>query len=276
MIAGMIALILTNGLGFFWPGPLVQLTLQDGTVLLGEVTAREAIPQPGTPEHLKNFRIQLKLGNRDLTGTDFRWIDESAITRRDSPADAIYVERREYGPFIGTAVAVVEGDRRIADGSAAVLQALPALVAKAEDDRDAIRTLEADELGTRELPHRAGPPGDPAARARRRTSAGNRYLGGARRPGGARWPPCRSDTSRSNRSWGGWRSKRRGRKVLLRAADGAEKELAAFDIFRAYPANQLTTIQRMRVYSSRLWEFLAAIRASPTPKAASSPLSSAP
>jgi phosphate transport system permease protein len=89
MIIGMIALILTNGLGFFWPGPLVQLTLTDGTVLLGEVTAREPIPKPGTPEHLKASRLQLKLGNRDLTGSDFQWIDETAIAKREHPGDVL-------------------------------------------------------------------------------------------------------------------------------------------------------------------------------------------
>ena len=33
----MIGLILVNGLGFFWPRPLVRVTLNDGTVLLGEI-----------------------------------------------------------------------------------------------------------------------------------------------------------------------------------------------------------------------------------------------
>ena len=127
----MIALILTNGLGFFWPGDLVQLTLRDGSVVLGEVTSREAIPHPGTSEHLKRFRVQLKLGNRDLTGTDFRWFDEDSIVSRERPGDALYIERREYGPFIGRAVAVKDGDAQTLAGSEAVLAALPALVARA-------------------------------------------------------------------------------------------------------------------------------------------------
>ena len=49
MIGGMIALILSNGL--FWPKPFAELRLTDGTVLMGEVTNREPIPRPGTPEH---------------------------------------------------------------------------------------------------------------------------------------------------------------------------------------------------------------------------------
>ena len=142
MIGGMIVLILSKGFGFFWPLPIEQITLRDGTVLLGELTAREPIPQPGTPEHLKRHRIQLKLGNRDLTGTDFRWVDEDAIANRDRPADVLYVERREYGPFIGRAVALTEGDQTTATGSEAVTTALVPLVERAARDRDELRDLQ--------------------------------------------------------------------------------------------------------------------------------------
>ena len=253
LISGMIALILTNGLGFFWPGPLVQLTLRDGSRLLGEVSAREGIPQPGTPEHLERFRIQLKLGNRDLTGTDFRWVDETAIARRDYPGDALYVERREYGPFIGMPAALVEGDRRVAEGSAAVLQALPALVEQAERDRRAIRSLERDELGTinyrieqarlemraLELDTSAGADTSRARAALEQRTAALQ----------ARYQQLEEELARVVE-----RASRQ--KLLLRAVDGAEKELPVIDVFRAYPANQLGTLQRLRVYGSRLAEFL--------------------
>src|SRR5512134_1291061 len=79
MIGGLIAVILVNGLGFFWPAPLVKLTLKDGGVFLGELANREPIPNPGHPDHLKHHRVQLKVGNRDLLGYDFKWIDESDI-----------------------------------------------------------------------------------------------------------------------------------------------------------------------------------------------------
>ncbi len=46
-------------------------------------------------------------------------------------------------------------------------------------------------------------------------------------------------------------------RVVLQAADGAEKELPTLDIFRAYRANQLSFGGRVAVYASRLWEFLA-------------------
>ena len=111
MITGMIGLILVNGLGFFWPRPLTRATLKDGTVLLGELVAREAIPAPGTPEHLKAHRVQFKLGNRDLLGADFRWVNEAEIAEQTRPREAMYVERGGYGPFLGTPVKLLDGER---------------------------------------------------------------------------------------------------------------------------------------------------------------------
>src|SRR5688572_20406456 len=90
MISGMIALIMVKGLGFFWPAAIEQITLKDGSVLLGEISGREGIPAPGTPEHLKHRRVQLKLGNRDLTGADFKWVDEDDIVSRALPPDVLY------------------------------------------------------------------------------------------------------------------------------------------------------------------------------------------
>jgi phosphate transport system permease protein len=255
MIIGMIALILTNGLGFFWPGSLVQLTLTDGTVLLGEVTASEPIPKPGTPEHLQASRLQLKLGNRDLTGSDFQWIDETAIAKREYPGDVLYIERREYGPFIGRPAALIEGDRRIAEGAEAVLQALPALVEKAEDDRASIRRLERNALGgvnyrleqarldTRRLDLESRTkPGTDTSAARAAIEQQTKALQG--------------EYDRLEQDLGRIVEAASRTRVLLRAANGAEKELPAIDIYRAYPANRLSTWERARVYASRLGEFL--------------------
>ncbi len=255
LIGGMIALILTRGLGFFWPLPIHEITLSDGTVLLGEIVAREAIPQPGTPEHLRHFRIQMKLGNRDLTGTDFRWVPEADIASRATPADVLYVERREYGPFIGCPASIKDGQRTVAADTAAALAALPALVAKAEHDRSVLRGLEVDELGdvnyrieeTRlaqrglDLQAQRAPGSD---RSAERTALEQELtaLKGEYAAIEQRLFETREAVSRT--------------RVTLRAADGAEKELLTLDVYRAYAANELSRFQRARVYMSRVWEFL--------------------
>jgi phosphate transport system permease protein len=256
MIGGMIALILANGLGFFWPKALTELTLTDGTVLLGEIVNREPIPRPGTPEHLKHYRVQMKLGNRDVSGADFRWVEEDSIQSRNYPADALYIERREYGPFIGRAASLTDGTSVIATGSGEVRGRLPGLVKKAAADRAALQKIEHDELNgvnyqieqkrlaLRKLDLEAQK--NPAADLTPRKTAIEQET-----------TALQAEYTKHEEQLGQLRTESERARVTLRAADGAEKELPILDLFRVYPANELSRWQRTQVYVSRLWEFLS-------------------
>ena len=147
MIFGLIAIILVNGLGIFWPRRIETVTRRDGSVLAGEIVARQAIPDPGEAGHLLKHRIQVRTGNRDLYGSDFTWVDEAEIGERERTPGIFFVERSEYGPLIGTPVRIVEGEREIASDPDGARELLPELVARAARDREAIETLEKDEIG---------------------------------------------------------------------------------------------------------------------------------
>lgn len=90
----LLGVVMVNGLGAFWPHALVQFQMQDGSVLLGE---RTRVEYEGTPKE----QVQLKIGNRDLHGLDFRWVEASAIESGTFPAEAITLERMEHGNFYG-------------------------------------------------------------------------------------------------------------------------------------------------------------------------------
>ncbi len=47
MVAGLLWLILANGLGFFWPADISQYALADGRTVAGPLAARERVPDPG-------------------------------------------------------------------------------------------------------------------------------------------------------------------------------------------------------------------------------------
>ena len=38
MIGGLLILIMVNGLGYFWPKDLIELSLQDGSKVLGQIS----------------------------------------------------------------------------------------------------------------------------------------------------------------------------------------------------------------------------------------------
>jgi len=100
MTITLVGVVLSNGLGYFWPRELIKLELKDGSAALGQIVQHEKDP------HLGGKRIQLKVGNRDLSGQDFRWIDESDIVRKSVPNDAMLLERREHGNYFGFLKAV--------------------------------------------------------------------------------------------------------------------------------------------------------------------------
>ncbi|APG27739.1 phosphate ABC transporter, permease protein PstA [Syntrophotalea acetylenivorans] len=91
----LIVVVIVNGLGVFWPSAVAEAQLADGSRLMGEVIRREPVYR-GEGE-----RLQFKVGNRELYGLDFRWVDESDISRLAHPDNAVVLEREEYGNFYG-------------------------------------------------------------------------------------------------------------------------------------------------------------------------------
>lgn len=95
MAATLIVVVLVNGFGVFWPSRVATATLRDGGKVMGEVVRREPVFE-GEGE-----RLQFKVGNRELYGLDFRWVDEVDIADLVYADDALVLERMEYGNFYG-------------------------------------------------------------------------------------------------------------------------------------------------------------------------------
>ncbi len=100
MIAGLLFLIASNALGFFWPSDVIEIKLNNNHVYLGQLAGNEAIPQMGNKQ-VKEYRTRIKIGNRDLYGLDFIWVDDDSIVSKTYPKNALVVERREWGNFYG-------------------------------------------------------------------------------------------------------------------------------------------------------------------------------
>jgi phosphate transport system permease protein len=255
MIAGLIGVILVNGLGFFWPQPLQLLTLKQGPPILGEVVNREAIPDPDQPTRALKHRLQLRIGNRDLYGFDFKWVDEDEITQRETPHGVYFVERREYGPLLGTPTRLREGEQEVASGAEAIGARLPTLVAKAVTDRAAIAKIEKGEIG--DINHRIE-----QARLEIRRLDFRQKQDPARDQTAAR-AAIEQEVAHQKSLYAEKQAAlakvveaAAGTSVTFRSADGKEKELRTLDIFRAYPANDIGWWGRAAIYAGRLWAFI--------------------
>src|SRR5690554_5704996 len=82
-----------------------------------EQVAAEQIRNAGlpVPEGMEILDRQLiKVGNRDLYGSDFRWVLEYQLSDLKYPTNAVTIERREWGNFYGYIVGVKENGELIA------------------------------------------------------------------------------------------------------------------------------------------------------------------
>lgn len=148
MVAGLLWLVLANGLGFFWPADVRSYALADGRVVAGRLAARERIPDPGAAKGTEpRWRIKVKQANRDLTGEDFVWIDEGAIRTVSKPADVVAIERREWGDFYGWVKEVRDGEKVVASGREESWKALEALLPKALAVHEEELAIEKDRIG---------------------------------------------------------------------------------------------------------------------------------
>lgn len=148
MVGGVLLLIMVNGLGFFWPHTIHELTLKGGSRILGELKGQETIPhsiETDSPEG--KTRIRMKVGNRDLYGLDFRWVDEDQIVSRETPPDAIAFERREWGNFYGRIRQVQRGETVIASGQQKSWEAVIPLIEQANQLHEEIEYIQRVDIG---------------------------------------------------------------------------------------------------------------------------------
>lgn len=109
MIAGLLVFIAVRGAATFWPRPLVEVGLNDGQSVLGEVTDREQ-------EGASGSRQLIRTANFELTGEHFRWVDDATVQSIERPDWATAVERLEGGRFHGYPVRLLRSGEVVAEG----------------------------------------------------------------------------------------------------------------------------------------------------------------
>jgi phosphate transport system permease protein len=250
---GLLLLIAIYGLGYFWQKPLLLLALKDGTQVLGEVHEREPIPG-SADDPTPGDRLRLKVGNRDLYGLDFRWVDERDIATRSYPADAALLERYEWGNFYGDMVELRRGDELLASGQAPVWAAFGPLHEAKLRERAAITALERGPMGDvnyaleqLRLAERRLALGDLSTEARARQQAAI----------DARRQALQAEYDRLAAQLLAMREHLRAETLVMDSADGKRKTIPVGEIVSAIRPNSLGTFATARLYAQRLWQFIA-------------------
>ncbi|MFT5087012.1 MAG: phosphate transport system permease protein [Planctomycetota bacterium] len=245
MITGLVSIIMYNGLGVFWPKDIELLRLRTGEVVMGRQNDRQVIPESDG-----KFRLQLKLGNRDAYGLDFRWVDEELITAREMPTGAVVFERLEWGDAYAFIKEIYEGDKRLAGAGEEGWSALQSLLEVSEERWQRIEELERGEIG--ELNYRME---DLRLELRRQQleNAPAEQRAAAQEQSAELWREYEELSERLVRL----REENERTEVAVELADGQQRRIKVADIVRAYRPNDLSTGGKIAVYLSKGWEFLA-------------------
>jgi phosphate transport system permease protein len=256
MVVGLLLLIVVNGMGFFWTGDIIELTLADGKRLMGQQAGRETIPNSITPDAPKGKdRIRVKIGNRDLYGLDFKWVDEDRIVSQAFPPNAVLLERREWGNFYGWIKAIHKGETRYAEGSDIGWNALLPLVDQANDLHARINRIERVEIGeinaaiTRaQLKIRALEMNTPPGQAPHGPTLDR--LKTAIAAAEARYREKTDMLDKLNAQFNEYA-------VVMVDANGREKQLPVGNIVRALRPNDMGTPAKIGIYITNVWRVLA-------------------
>lgn len=267
MIVGFVTLITYNGILTFYPRPIHVVELKDGSRVAGDLIRSETL-KPG-PDVLKSLgeddrakieksdgivkRLLLRTGNFDLYNDDFKWVSDYEIRKDSNPKNILYIERLEWGPFIGVAKSL-DLNGKIFEGSMLTNELLSQAHEEAVQRRLRIREIERTEIGAinhflekarlalRKIELRHGIKSQEYSEAQRKYVVEKEKLE-------AQYQELASEASAIKQVDSQFL-------VHLEDVNGKAKSLPLSQITRFYAANDLSFWDKIWIYFSRWYEFL--------------------
>ncbi|MCF6157858.1 MAG: phosphate ABC transporter permease PstA [wastewater metagenome] len=244
MVGGLVALILINGLGVFWPHAITRLTLENGSVVMGEIIDREPIPRKEN-----EFRTKLKVGNRDVYGLDFMWVENADIASREYPLHALAFERREWGNLYG----YLKGLKADGDSKPLTPEELLHLVEEHHTLAERIQHIEKKVIG------------DISYRMEKYRIAMKRLT--SKKPSikiqekidalQAKIKDLEKTYQEKEDMLAGLYTKAMKDEIVVLLAGGEEVSAHIFNIIRVYAPNTMGTLDKLGLYLKKFWEFLS-------------------
>lgn len=273
MIVGLLALVVFQGIGTFWPVPVVRMEVATGPAVVGEVTRSEwyrpaaatfdALPEGERDDARarvaanggRSLRRLVRTGNFEITGEHFRWVSDFEVAAERQPEWAMVVERRTWGRFYGEAAAYLVDGQAVATDPGRVVAEYEARIGEVSDRWNERRELEADEIGR--VNRRIEEARLAARGAERRHGRGSPQHEQAVAAEQAVQQETAAEFASIRARIDALDAENARQAIVLRTADGKDVTLPMATIVRAYPANRLGVLDKIGIYLSRWWEFLS-------------------
>lgn len=262
LVAGLLLFIAVRGLEHFWPKAIAEFQYRDvdeTVTIIGERAGSETVPAERFDSRVLELldqgedvvdRYLYKVGNRDVFGSDFRWVAEPLMEGVDYPGNLVAVERREWGNAYGYLTGI-KRDGEIISDPGSLWQKAQQYITEARDIFQEIRYIEKVEIGRinyeierlrlekRRLEFEGVT--DPArfeAIKQQRTDQEKLYQGL-----GEKLQKLNTKLSRAS--------------LLMKLSNGREVEIPMAKVVRAYRPNAMGLFDKIGFYFAKLWEFVS-------------------
>jgi len=263
MTIGLLAVIAVRGLGHFWPADVIEATYtvpgEAPKTLIGEEVQVEQVPRERlrgaglpVPDNGPEFmtRELLKLGNRDLYGSDFSWVIGEWLTDRRHPAELVTLERREWGNFYGYLLSVKESGKVVAEGPGAMAE-LQTRLKRVDELYTKLYRLEKKDIGG--INH-----GLERLRLKERGLQLNNKLDAAAEADiAAGRAELNAQYKVLEEQLNGLHQEFNRDSIVMRDATGQQTEISVGKLVHAYQPNQMGVATKLSFYFKKLWEFLS-------------------
>ena len=251
-IFALLFLIASKGLGFFWPSDIALVELNNGQKYLGQISGREKIRNPSNVEQdSKRTRIQLKVGNRDIYGFDFKWIEEDNIKTITYPPNAFLIERLEWGNMYGFVNEIKEKNQILTTDEQVSITKLKTILPQTSQIYKKIKKIEKHVIGdiNYEIEGlRLKIKGLKLSEAENKEKLLELQEG------------IKVEEEKfkiEEQELSNLYTKLDKYTVKVDTVDGREKEFSAGAIVRAYRPNSMNSFSKVKLYLSKFWEFLS-------------------
>jgi len=146
MVIGLLSLVVVNGITVFWAPQVPVALVDDGRTIIGQLAQRRI--RAGSPADHPRYELQYQVGLRELNGNSYLWVDEAKIKSESFPADVLGLERVENGPAFVRPLSLRKSDGKvIAATDTAFQDAFQSEVAAAAGVREKLIEITRNRIG---------------------------------------------------------------------------------------------------------------------------------
>jgi len=260
-VVGLLGLVVVRGAVHFWPSQVAEFSYQEDngqiqtlageivdTSVTGAVMAKAAGYKMADDEDSLVQHL-IKIGNRDIHGMDFRWIQVRNIKQQRNPKDLMVVERREWGNFYGFLSEVKESGTTIAVGKEAQ-SVLTEKLAVTLGIYEEIARLEKKEIGAINY-------GLERLRLKQKSlQLKNRWDDAAEKELAAETADYQAQYQKYQVQLLDLYQQIKRDTAVFKTADGNQKEIPLAKVVRVYQPNAMNLFEKIGHYVSKVVEFL--------------------